>query len=311
MTLLALSGALLVGCSYHNHGAEVGSHRFYQEIRQEGLMPAPSGPRGVGPQLEAGEVGAEASVAYLAVSRPSLDADRGASGAVWPTTVVRGEGTVGVINWLQIGIAGSVAPGLFGRSLAADVSASGWGWLLAGSLHLRGHFGWHWFATEPFVEGEGTTLGYRQTVTRTETSTGSEGDASWTDVDESERSGLVLIGRTGAAFMSRWRGIEVRQGAYVQNLPWLYGSWEAEWGCTVYEEDTHCSDRPDAPPDLVTIVVPGAFVSVAVPLSPRWVLSGAASVVWVSEMAMPGATVSLLGRSGRLGRRGAGQPLPR
>lgn len=303
--LLALSP--LAGCLYHD--GLVRSVDYSRTTMQVGAAQAPTAPHGTGPQLEPGQVGVKGALEYGAIPEAKQTRAEGASGALLATAWARGQVTVGVTDWLQLGAELEGSPAQLLRPVATDTSPDGWSRMLVrGGIHMRASFRTSdHFALEPFMEAEASELRWFHSDTITETDTiVADGGSTTVTVEGTQdfNHALYLGGRTGLGFaLGRPQHVQFRVGPYITNAPWIYGSWSDTWGCDYYRDgDVRCTKPDHEPAQVSTILVPGVFGTLNVPIGSHVALSAGGWVDGIPKrsdeegtitMVRPGATASL------------------
>lgn len=298
----ALILASLVGC----YGPTlVRSDIFERTTMQVGVIEAPTGPHGTGPQLDRGQIALQGALEYSAVPQATTTRAGGASGALLASAWARGQATFGVSRWLQLGVELEGSPASIARPVATDVSPDGWSELmLRGGFNVRAHFDAGAIALEPFVEVEATSVSWfhNDTLVETVTTYGRDGTTSTSTRGQQEfKRGAYLMGRTGLGFVFGHSGkVQVRAGPFIGNSPWLYGSWSDVWGCKYYADgSSECSGPEHEPAQVSTIFMPGMFANLSVPLGHHIVLNAGGWVDGVPDLdddtfrVRPGATASV------------------
>ena len=276
---------------------------------QVGAAQAPTAPHGTGPQLQQGQVGVQGAVEYGSVPAPKQTRAEGASGALLATGWARGQVTVGVADWMQLGAELEGSPTQLLRPVATDTSPEGWSQVLVrGGINMRASFRTsRFFSLEPFIEVEASELRWFHSDTITETDTiVADGGSTTVTVEGSQdfKRALYLGGRTGLGFaLGKQDGVQVRLGPYITNAPWIYGSWSDSWGCDYYRDgDVNCTQPKHEPAQVSTIFVPGLFATLNVPIGHVVALNAGGWVDGIPKesddagtisMVRPGASVSL------------------
>ncbi|MFZ5480263.1 MAG: hypothetical protein ACOZNI_26095 [Myxococcota bacterium] len=271
----------------------VGRTTYVRELEQVGAVPAPAGPKAVGPLPPAGDLAVEGSLSVGLQTRPDETREEGASGSLAAQDWGRVRVAWGATPGFEAGALLEVSPEALAMPMAKGLPRRDGTLARAGtSARLRTPL----FA-DVYVGFTGEAEVGVVTFTRTETLTRhdtwwKEGEESSTSTSrsahEEEDAVVTITGRAGPVLS--WEpvdGIAVAAGLLVQEAPVLYGYDDAVWTCTSYADGSRdCEDVPARPADTWLAWVGTAHANVAVPVD-RWTFwvqgwgSFAGHVVWM------------------------------